>query len=85
MNEHELATRTYELPEMFADRVPADELDSLHSMAEGGEWGELLDLLVAGLLFTGAAVTRVERDRLQEVLEGWGLPTGQLDELVVRR
>jgi hypothetical protein len=52
-------------------------------MARGGEWDELLDLLVAALQQTVSGVTAGERDKLRQVLEGWGLPTDQLDELVV--
>jgi hypothetical protein len=52
-------------------------------MSGGGEWGELLDLLLAILLQTRAPVTADERNQLRDVLEGWGLPTNQLDDLVV--
>ena len=85
MNEPGLAQRTFELPEVFADRLPESTLRALRSMARGGEWDELLDLLVAALRQTVSAVTVDERDQLRQVLEGWRLPTGQLDELVVRR
>jgi hypothetical protein len=84
MNEAELADRTALLPEMFADRLPAQDLSPLHSMAGGGEWDELLDLLIAGLRVTGAAISGQERDELRAVLTGWGLPSEQLDGLVVR-
>jgi len=52
-------------------------------MAGGGEWDELLGLLIIALRETGASVTVSERDQLREVLAGWGLPTDQLDELAV--
>jgi len=84
MNEAELATRTANLPELFANRLPEAALEGLRSMANGGEWDELLDLLLAALQQTGAIVTGEERDELGAVLEGWGLPTGQVDKLVVR-
>ena len=83
MNESELAARTAELPDIFADRVPEGELDSLRSMAEGGEWDELLDLLLSILRQKRATVSIGERDNLREVLAGWGVPTSQLDELVI--
>ena len=83
MNEAELAGRTARLPEVFADRLPASDLRPLRSMAGGGEWDELLDLLIIALRETGASVTVSERDQLREVLAGWGLPTNQLDELAV--
>ncbi len=83
MNEAELATLTARLPELFADRVPESERDGLRSMAGAGEWAELLDLLLAILLQTRAPVSGHERDQLRDVLAGWGLPTSQLDDLVV--
>lgn len=83
MTEAELATLTAELPERFADRVPAPALDGLRSMARGGEWDELLDLLVAALVGTRAHVTTEERDKLHDALSGWGMPTDSLAELTV--
>lgn len=83
MNEAELLTLTARLPEMFADRVSESERGGLRSMAGGGEWGELLDLLLAILLQTRAPVTADERNQLRDVLAGWGLPTSQLDDLVI--
>ncbi|MGO8956352.1 MAG: hypothetical protein ACLQFR_03105 [Streptosporangiaceae bacterium] len=85
MNEAELATRTARLPEIFADRIPDAEIDGLRSMAQGGEWDELIDLLLAILLETRAAVSVSERDQLRDLLAGWGLPTRQLADLAVRR
>jgi hypothetical protein len=84
MDEAQLATLTAGLPEMFANRLPEAELEGLRSMAAGGEWDELLDLLVAVLQQTRTVVSPGERDRLREALVGWGLPTGPLEELTVR-
>ena len=52
-------------------------------MAGGGEWDQLLDLLLVALRETQAPVTVSERDQLRDVLTGWGLPTDQLDDLAV--
>ncbi len=84
MDEAELATRTAMLPEVFADRVPPGELDGLRSMARGGEWDELLDLLMAVLVQTKPVISAAERDQLREVLAGWGLPDDRLGDLAVR-
>jgi hypothetical protein len=84
MNEAELAGRTARLPELFADRLPAGDLAGLRSMAGGGEWDELLDLLIAALRVTAAPISVQERDQLRAVLTDWGLPSEQLDDLVVR-
>jgi len=83
MNESELAGRTARLPEIFADRLPAGDLRALRSMADGGEWDELLGLLLVALREIAAPVTVGERDELREVLAGWGLPTDQLADLAV--
>lgn len=81
MNEAQLAGRTARLPEKFADRLAEPDLAGLQTMAGGGEWGELLDLLVAALREAKAPVSAAERDELREVLAGWGLPASQLDGL----
>jgi hypothetical protein len=83
MSEAELATRTAELPDVFAARLPAADLAGLRSMASAGEWEELLDLLVSALRHTRAPVASGEVDQLRAVLSGWGLPTAGLDELAV--
>jgi len=82
-NEAELVARTKRLPEMFADRVRNADLDGLRSMAGGGEWGELLDLLIAALRYSRSTISAHERDELRDLLAGWGLPTNQLEDLVV--
>lgn len=83
MTEAELATLTAGLPERFADRLPAPELDGLRSMAHGGEWDELLDLLVQALRQTQAPVSGEERDQLRAALTGWGMPADTLAGLNV--
>ena len=45
MTEAELATLTAGLPERFADRLPAPDLDGLRSMARG--WGMSADVLAS--------------------------------------
>jgi hypothetical protein len=84
MSERELADRMVLLPDMFADRLPEADLDDLRSMASGGEWGLLLDELVATLRVERAPVSILELDELRSLLTGWGMPTGQLDGLIVR-
>jgi hypothetical protein len=81
MDEPELAARTSRLPDTFADRLPLDVLEALRLMAEGGEWGEMLDLLLAVLSQADAAVTVAEGDELRQVLAGWRLPVAKVDEL----
>ncbi|MQA83156.1 MAG: hypothetical protein GEV03_00640 [Streptosporangiales bacterium] len=71
------------LPERFVGRIPEPDLEGLRSMARGGEWDELLDLLVAALGGTQAPVTAAERDELAVLLNEAGMPTVRLDELNV--
>lgn len=81
MDEGHLAQKTYDLVDVFADRVSENQLRALRAMADGGEWDELLDLLLAILVQTRIPVTAAERDHLREVLAGrrlWTAPVGWL-------
>ncbi len=53
-------------------------------MAEGGEWQELVDILIASLALTQAPVTRDERDELNSLLEAMDMPTIALAGLNVQ-
>ena len=81
MNESEVIARAEALPELFADRVRPDDLDGMRSMAGGGEWQELIDLLVASLGVTGAPVTAAEREELRSLLTAMGMPDDGLASL----
>jgi hypothetical protein len=81
VDEAELAQKTFNLVNTFADRVSERDLEGLRSMAGGGEWDELLDLLVAALSQTRVPVTDWERNELRDVLVGWGMPTDPLGDL----
>lgn len=81
--EAKLAKHTNHLPELFADRLPATDMDNLRSMAGGGEWGLMLDELLASLRVRQAPITAAELDELRDVLSGWSLPTDQLRILLV--
>ena len=83
-NEADLAARTKRQPEIFTDRLGHADIEGLRSMADGGEWDELLDLLLVALRETRAPVTVGEHDQLRDLLTGWGLPTDVLDGLVIR-
>ncbi len=84
MNEAEVIERAETLPDRYADRVRPQDLDGMRSMADGGEWQELVDLLIASLAVTQAAVTSGERDELRTLAEAMDLPTDQLAGLNVR-
>lgn len=82
MDERELASRSAALPEQFADRIPQPQLDGLRSLARGGEWGELVDALTAGLVKRRLPVTVTERDELAALANAMKLemtePTSKL-------
>jgi hypothetical protein len=83
VDERALADRTARLPDMFADRLRHGDLDDLRTMAGGGEWGLLLNELVATLRVMRTPVSRQELSELQTLLTSLDMPTAELDDLVV--
>lgn len=83
MDEHELARRASVLPDQFAARLDESTNNGLRSMNGGGEWDELMDLLVAALVGLGAAVTTGEQQELRELLEAMDMPTDSVQHLTV--
>jgi hypothetical protein len=83
VNEADVIQRVEALPDRYADRVRPQDLDGMRSMADGGEWQELVDLLIASLRLTRAPVTADERNELRSLAEAMDLPAGQLAELRV--
>jgi len=81
--EAKLAEQTNHLPELFADRLTASDMDNLRSTAGGGEWGLMLDELLASLRVRQTPITATEMDELRSVLSGWSLPTDQLRFVLV--
>jgi len=84
VNESEVIERAEALPDRYANRVRPQDLDGMRSMADGGEWQELVDVLIASLAMTQAPVTPSERDELKTLAEAMDLPTDQLAGLNVR-
>ena len=83
MNEADVIQRVEALPDHYADRVRPQDLDGMRSMADGGEWQELMDLLIASLNVTRAPVTADERNELRSLAQAMDLPADQLAELHV--
>ncbi|MGH3731193.1 MAG: MafI family immunity protein [Micromonosporaceae bacterium] len=58
-------TRLYEvapvLPDLFADRLPPEEVEDIREYAEVGEWSYAVDLLLASLHYADADITDDER------------------------
>ena len=83
MNEADVIQRVEALPDRYANRVRPQDLDGMRSMADGGEWQELIDLLIASLNVTRAPVTADERNELRSLAQAMDLPADQLAELHV--
>jgi hypothetical protein len=83
MNEAEVVEQVKALPARYAGRVRPNDLYAMEAMASGGEWQELVDVLVASLNLTRAAVTSSERAELLTLLIALGLPENSLDGLNV--
>jgi hypothetical protein len=79
MNAPELAKRARALPNRFADRLTAQDLDNIKDTASGGEWTEEVDELLATLQHNDQAITSEERDELQAVLDALKKPDGTFD------
>lgn len=83
MNEYETAARASALPAMFAGRLPAETLESIQLMLEGGEYGELAMELTAALAANHTVITRAERDELLAVLLATNMPTAPAGRLTI--
>lgn len=83
MDEYEMVRRVRVLPEQFASRLDESVNEGLRSMNDGGEWDELIDLLVAALVNRRAAVTAAEQQELRELLAAMHMPTDMLERIKV--
>lgn len=84
MDLQEIARRASALPARFADRIPAETMEGLQLMEEGGEYGELTAELAATLAKAGTIVAPDERQALRELLVATGMPTSPADQLQVQ-
>lgn len=84
MTDDEFYDLAESLTDAYADRV-GTELPILRSYASGGEWGELVDDLIATLVHNGTPVSAAERDDLAALVAQLKLtPTEPLEKLTVR-
>lgn len=84
MNPTEISDRVSALPGRFTDRLDAAGLDDVATAARAGEWGEAVDVLLAGLVKTQVPVSGAERDELLALLTAMGMPTEPVARLNVR-
>lgn len=80
---HELIARCRESVELYEDRLSETSLMVIRMHLAGGEWGEVVSNLVADLANSHTAVTRAERDGLEELVVAVGEGEEFLVELVV--
>lgn len=83
MNESEYIEQVEALPDRYAGRVRPNDLHDMRDLASGGEWGEVVDVLVASLNLTRIAVTASERDELRALLTAMNMPADALGRLNV--
>lgn len=84
MDAHEIARRASVLPTRFASRIPAETLEGLRLMEEGGEYGELTAELAATLAKARVIVTTQEQRELRELLVAADMPADLADQLEVQ-
>jgi hypothetical protein len=83
VNESDIAQRVTALPDRFADRLDGNGLADVRDAARVGEWGEAVDILLAGLVQAGTTVTVGEQGELRSLLEAMGMSTETVDALNV--
>lgn len=70
----EIIKQVKALPDRYAGRVRPNDLDGMRSMASGGEWQELVDVLLGSLHLTQATVTASEYEELRSLAAIMKLP-----------
>lgn len=83
MDDQELSRRAKALPDRFDGRTSPEWLTYARSALQAGEWGEGLEILLAGLAKDHIPVSADERDELAALLNATGLPADPLDTLNV--
>lgn len=68
MNETELASNARQLQEQYADRIGERGVEELQVFTVGGEWGLVIQELLANLNAVDATITPAERDHLNEMI-----------------
>jgi hypothetical protein len=83
VNQDDIMRQVNALPDRFADRLAFSGLDDVRDAARAGEWGEAVDILLAGLIKGHVTVTADERDELRSLLTAMGMATEPIDRLSV--
>jgi hypothetical protein len=80
----DINTRLKALPEPFAGRLHRQVSFDVGKAARAGDWGQALDVLLAGLITANASVSPAERDELAALLKATRRPAAAMDRLIVR-
>jgi hypothetical protein len=83
VNQDDIMRQVNALPDRFADRLAVSGLDDVRDAARAGEWGEAVDILLAGLIKGHVTVTADEQDELRSLLTAMGMATEPIDRLSV--
>lgn len=83
MNDTNVIEQVKALPDRYASRVRPNDLYAMRAMASGGEWQELVDVLLGSLNLTQATVTASELDALRSLLAAMGMSEDLLGRLNV--
>jgi hypothetical protein len=83
MDERRLLAALKELPGQYVGRVRKEDVPGIQSMAQAGEWRELVDLLVASLAYTHASITADEASALRSYLDDLGIQDSAIDEITI--
>ncbi len=84
MDQGRLLAALRQLPDQYAGRVRQEDVAGLRSMAQAGEWRELVDLLVASLAYNHAAISAQEANRLRSYLEDLDIQESAIDQIAIR-
>jgi hypothetical protein len=74
-------TRLKALPEPFAERLHGGVRYSIYKVACAGEWDKALEMLIAGLAESNAAVSSAELEELTTLLAAIGQPVADIAAL----
>lgn len=72
-----LSEESHALLGQLADRIPTDQLEACRSLARGGEWPELIDLISSVLVTDQIPISPAERDALAALLRMQPIPSSR--------
>ena len=82
--QRELAATMRRLPDRFADRLSAQDLQQVRGAAAAGQWERAIDELITALHARSEAVTGQECEELRAVLEALAMPAERIDAVARR-